>query len=160
MNIIHTSIIFIYPVTGNSSDTPIKLNNKDLQKSNYLIQHFFIAYKVVRTRSRVVLTSITISLNDWLKAVETWLMVISIPVGRNRTMKLCKIGLFIIRSMNNPFFRVVTEFLKFKCERLAINHTRNRNHSSTTLEKKIKLYFEVLFTLKVITETVLYNQSI
>ena len=98
VNIIQMSIIFIYPVMGNDWEMPIKLKNMKLWKAYEMRQ----TYYVVKTSSKVALTSMTISRYDLLNVVIIWLINNSIAVGRNIVKELLVRGLLIIMSMNNP----------------------------------------------------------
>ena len=59
-------------------------------------------YNVVRTKRRVVLTSMTISRKVLLKVVDIWLINSSIPVGRNKVTKWPVSGLLKLMSTNTP----------------------------------------------------------
>ena len=72
-----------------------------------------MTYYVVRTRRRVVFTSMTNSLKVLLKAVDIWLIIRSIPVGRNNVMTLFRMGLLIVKSMNSPEFPFLSLSQKF-----------------------------------------------
>ena len=98
VNIIQISIIFIYPVIGSDWEIPIKLKNMKLWKAYEMRQ----TYYVVKTSSKVALTSMTISRYDLLNVVIIWLISNSIAVGRNIVKELLVRGLLIIMSMNNP----------------------------------------------------------
>ena len=61
-----------------------------------------LAYKVIRTKSRVVLTSMTISKKVPLKVVVIWLIRSNIPVGRNIVIKCPVSGLLKLKSTKIP----------------------------------------------------------
>ena len=63
---------------------------------------FFRSYYVVKTKRRVVFTSITISKKLLLNIVDIWLIMSSIPVGKKIVMKLPVKGLLNIMSIKRP----------------------------------------------------------
>ena len=67
-----------------------------------LIWMKLLTHYVVKTKSRVALTSMTISRYVLLNVITIWLITNSIAVGRNIVRQLLVRGLLTIKSMNNP----------------------------------------------------------
>ena len=104
-------------------------------------------YNVVRTKRRVVLTSMTMSLNAELKAIDIWLIRRSIPVGRNSVIRLLRKGRLNTKSIIRPFlpFLSVVHLLILWNSYFPISYEPKWSTSSATIYKQteyVKKYFQ------------------
>ena len=104
-NVNHLDVSCLWQWLGNA--------HKAFKKYEYAFSNQNLTHKVVKTRRRVVLTSMTISRNVLLNDVDIWLIKSSIPVGKNIVINWPVRGLLKLKSTkipSLPYLSNITEF--------------------------------------------------